>query len=321
MGANVESQPCVAASAVKTKPGNTASAPAGLNTRFDIYENGLVAACEQGNGKCSPAMNVIKDVIHPQFTVGTSPNELAAVPVKGKGSGDNCALANGSDPWQMPTTPYLPDVKTRAQAGLAPTAMGHPRDICHSVSADGDCANGRFGNGAWDRDLYFKVNYNKTTTAEWQAQPWLSSWAATHGVALATISRYNVYRAEIAALAAGTINTRRPAEPKTTGKGGHPELISYSTPRCAPGKSATETIKDRRLLTAALVNCAAGSVKGAVNVKPVGWVDLFLVEPSAARARTSADQIYVEVAGVGTKPNGDANTFQYFLRQRPRLVK
>jgi len=64
----------------------------------------------------------------------------------------------------------------------------------------------------------------------------------------------------------------------------------------------------------------AGGVQGSVHVVPIGWIDLFLVEPSLNRSRTGADQIYVEVIGGGTKPDG-TDPFQYYLKQRPRLIK
>jgi hypothetical protein len=316
MGSNVESDPCVNSSTVTTKPGNTASVPAGLNTRFDIYENGLVAYCAQGNGNCSPALDVLKDVAHPQFTGGAAPpNELAAT----SSPADNCAMANGSDPWELPTVQYLPDPTTRGQVGTAPSSMGLPRDICHAISADGDCTNGRFGDGSWDRNLYFQVNYGTTGTG-WQSLAWLTSWVAAHpGVTIGTISRYNVYRAELDALAAGTIASRHFAYSATHGSHTN-DYYNYATPRCAPGSGATATVKDRRVLTAAVVNCAANGVKGSSTAPPIGWVDLFLVEPSVNRPRTGQDQIYVEVIGAATRPDG-TNAFQYYLRQRPKLVQ
>ena len=319
MGSNVEKDPCVQSSTVTTKPGNTASVPAGINTRFDIYENGLVAYCAQGNGNCSPALDVLKDVVHPQFTSGSPPNELAAT----SSPADNCALANGSDPWDLPSVQYLPDPVTRAQpvASGDPTGMGLPRDICHSISSSGDCTNGRFGDGNWDRNLYFHVNYGTTGTG-WQSLAWLTTWVSANPTLvpdITKISRYNVYRAELAGLTAGTVATRRAAYSAT--HGGHStNYFAYTTPRCAIGSGATAAVKDRRVLTAAVVNCTANNVKGSSTAPPIGWVDLFLVEPSINRSRTGQDQIYVEVIGAATRPDG-SNAFQYYLRQRPKLVQ
>jgi len=320
MGSNIDNDPCVDAATVQTKPGNTASAPTGINTRFDIYDNGLIAYCAQGNGNCSPAVNVIKDVVHPQFTAGTAPDEVA----KTSNPADNCKLANGQDPWNPPGTQYLPLASTRQQdSGLGdPTNMGSPRDICHAVSPSGDCGGNasRFGDGNWDRDLYFKVNYG-TTGTNWQSLGWLTSWASANGLTstqVQTISRYNVYRAEAAAIIAGTL---RRADGTTDAKRqAAGTSFAYKNARCAAPQAASATVKDRRVLTAAVVNCVSGSVQGSTHIAPIGWIDMFLVEPSINRPRTGADQIYVEIIGGATKPDG-GGPFQYYLKQRPRLVK
>lgn len=323
LGSNIENDPCVDASTVQTKPGNTASAPTGINTRFDVYDNGLIGYCDQGNGNCSPAANVVKDIVHPQFAVGTPPNEVAKI---GNPNADNCKLANGTDPWVLPTVQYLPDSGTREQPTALgdPTNMGSPRDVCHAVSHNGDCGGSgvasRFGDGGWDRDLYFKINYG-TTGTNWQSLSWLTSWAGANGgtAQIPTISRYNVYRAETAAIANGTL---RRADGTTDAKRqAAGSMYAYKDARCAaPAAAPSTNIKDRRILTAAVVNCTAGNVHGSVNIAPIGWIDMFLVEPSINRSRTGADQIYVEIIGGATRPDGGA-PFQYYLKQRPRLVR
>jgi Flp pilus assembly protein TadG len=331
MGSNVDNNPCVDASTVATKPGNTASAPTGINVRFDMFENGLIAYCAASTGNCSPAVNVIKDVAHPQFHAGTPPDETAEASNPGA---DNCKYANGSDPWELApsTSRYLPDPATNQQAGADPAIMGSPRDICHAVSTDGTCGgsgvHSRFGDGDWDRNLYFKVNYGTTGTG-WQNLAWLTSWAAANGVTtaqLATISRYNVYRAEAAAITNNTLKKADNTDAKrrlafsTTHGSNTVDMYGYANARCATPQAASATVKDRRVLTAAVVNCIAGNVQGSTHIAPIAWIDTFLVEPSINRDRTGADQIYVEIIGGATKPDG-SGPFQYFLKQRPRLVK
>jgi hypothetical protein len=229
--------------------------------------------------------------------------------------------------------------------------MGLPRDRCHALSSIGSCADGKFGTGVWDRNLYFYVNYYKTgknaagvnipplytpaspntPDANWQNIPSLISWAATNGVTVSTISRYNVYRWELSQLAtpgSSEVFRRREAAKfrkfDVDGKETGPAVdhYSYRTPRCAPGKASSTTVKDRRLLVAAVVNCQAQGVKGNTTATPSNWVDLFLTQPSLDRpnSRTGKDQIYVEVVGVAKRPNGE-NAFQYYFRQRPRLLK
>lgn len=192
----------------------------------------------------------------------------------------------------------------------------------------------RFGDGSWDRNLYFHVNYGTSGTG-WQSLGWLTSWASANGVAVATISRYNVYRAEVAAIGAGTLQmhgsdgttelkrrfTETISQGQGQGQGSQVSYYSYANGRCAPSQAASNTIKDRRVLTAAVVNCLAGNVQGSVHIDPIGWIDTFLVEPSVDRGTyTGKDQIYVEIIGGATKPNGEG-PFQYFLKQRPRLIR
>jgi hypothetical protein len=184
--------------------------------------------------------------------------------------------------------------------------MGFPRDICHAVSSTGDCTsyNGgqaaRFGDGNWARDLYFQVNHLGSLSA---AQAWTGRTNSTR------LTRYDVYRWELAT--AGMLDSRSIASGS---------YYSYGSPQCAAGVGESTTQKDRRVITAAVVDCVAGGVKGSTAIKVKSWIDLFLVEPSLARTRTSADQIYVEIIGPATKPGG-GNAFQYYSRNKPYLIK
>jgi hypothetical protein len=263
---------------------------------------------------CNPGGVTIKDVVHYPFS----------------GYGENCGFKTGQDPWRLPAKEYLPDPTTRVQdtAVVTPTNMGLPRDICHAVSMDGDCVLGsdsqsKFGDGRWDRAQYFAINHTAgqlATAATWAGK---SSTAVSGPTAL---TRWDVYRWELSKLAAGTLTLSRSVGDmrRTNPQGdevGQPQPHSaYATPKCAAPLLSSSTVKDRRLLTAAVVNCTAQNVQGSAHVTPSGWVDIFLVEPSLDRTRTGKDQIYVEVVGVSTRPNGES-VFQYYLRQRPRLLK
>jgi hypothetical protein len=181
--------------------------------------------------------------------------------------------------------------------------MGMPRDICHAVSTDGDCGGAtvkdRFGDGNWDRSLYFSVTHSAADLSA------AASWA---GKTTSTLTRYDVYKWELATV--GKLNDL------TAGAG----YYAYSAPKCATGIDESTTQKDRRVLTVAVVDCQAGQVKGSSPVKVKKWVDMFLVEPSLNRPRTGQDQIYVEIIGDATKPGG-GNSYQYYSRNKPYLIK
>ena len=76
--------------------------------------------------------------------------------------------------------------------------MGHPRDKCHSLSINGSCTYGggtqtKIGDGNWDRNAYFRVNYG-WTSAEWPTYVAMGSSPIT----TSTPTRYQVYQWEIA---------------------------------------------------------------------------------------------------------------------------
>lgn len=302
LGANGSVEDCLNQDDIKTKTGNNASVTRGLNTRFDIYDNGLTNYCAAANGKCSPAQNVLKDVIHLAYGTGTDQS-------------NNCKFANGNDPWELPSVGYTGQASTPL-----PKSMGLPRDNCHATSVTGSCSGNRFGDGSWNRTLYMAVNHPGVAVSVPQA------WAGR--ATPAELSRYDVYRWEIAtsALSARLAETRPKLNPQGKPTGQNKSYYSFAAPVCAAPVAPSSSQKDRRLLTAAVVNCTADNVQGATTLNNiVNWVDLFYVEPSLARSYggvsyTRPDQIYVEVVGVAERPGG-GTAFQYYQRQQPRLFK
>lgn len=302
LGANNPPGDCFATDGVTTDPGEKISVVNAINTRFDIYQNGLVNDCT--GTSCSPSVNTVKDVVHTQITTGTG---------NGKGSAPNCGFNTGTDAWQLPSVQYLPDSTTRKQPTSLgnPTNMGLPRDICHAVSP-ADCSSGRIGDGNWDRDLYFQVNY--PAMGNWKTNASLTAWAVANGVSdLSQITRYQVYKWEIDT---GQLAARLAYSSK--GK----DYYSYPGPQCAPGVTPNATQPDRRLTSMAVVNCQDQGVKGkATAVKVIKWVEAFFVEPSLKRDRTNQGDVYVEIVRV-TDPGQDESTAgQVVRRDVPYLIK
>ena len=313
LGANSPPGNCLAGDGVSTKPGQNTSVTDAINTRFDIYENGLTNSCTTGT--CSPSNNVRKDVVRP---VGSS----------------NFGYKTGSDPWDQPKWPYLPSsttgayVSSDATAGY-PTAMGLPRDKCHAVDPE-SCTAGRVGNGDWDRDLYFFVNHRTeegspaSPNANWQTIPSLVTFAQANGYTtsglnptIANITRYDVYRWEIQA------NSLNQYLDHSVTKGANTtDYYNYARPQSSAGLAASANQPDRRLISMAVVNCAEQGVQGqSANVKVAKWVELFLVEPSITRDRTVKGDVYVEVVRE-TNAGGSAPTnAQVVKRDVPYLVK
>jgi Flp pilus assembly protein TadG len=296
---------CQPGDGVDTKPGVNAVNDA-LNSRFDIYDT---QACI-GGGFCPPSTNVVKDLVRQPGGTG----------------GNACRIHNQG--WhEVASGQYLPTSGTTPlPITTTPTAMGHPRDMCHAVSATGVCTNGRVGDGAWDRDAYFRSNYVRTavgsggqaigtrwTASEWQANTGLPSSA----------TRYQVYLWE-AANAATTVDGVNVLSGRLAAAPDQDE----DAPVCSAGRgygtgivpTSTSNV-DRRRLVVAVVNCVAQSVNGnSTNVQVQKWIDTFLVEPSYNRAsgRTDQKELYVEVIGETLAGGGNGPIVR---RDVPYLLK
>jgi hypothetical protein len=186
--------------------------------------------------------------------------------------------------------------------------MGHPRDICHALDP-ASCTAGRIGDGVWDRALYFEINHAGTdygATAMEEARAWAGR------TTVGELSRYDVYLWEIA-------QARLSARP-VSGAGAN-TLYSYAAPQCGTGVGPGPSQPDRRLITVAVVNCIADatSLNGGATLTPADWVEVFMVEPSMARARTSASDIYVEM--VRRAQNAGNGTNMTVRRDVPYLVR
>jgi Flp pilus assembly protein TadG len=287
---------CLQTNGVDTEPGNMISVRAALNTRFDISENGATT-CPAG-GVCSSSRNSRKDLV--------------------KTDADGCALGNNG--WREGPSPYRPtDPVNPLPGGSDPTSMGFPRDICHAVSLTGSCSGGIIGNGNWDIDAFFRVNYN------WDRTQWMTNTSDENGNPLAAtaadvpnVSRYDVYMWEMRNPAT-TIDTPR------TVSGTSPAMKSFSSPICRGSITPSSTVPDRRRISVAVINCNAQNLNGAeTNVQVRKWVDVFLVEPAIARGngptqRSTNGDIYVEVIGV-TSTGGSANN-TVTRRDVPYLIR
>lgn len=295
---------CQPESGVDTKPGATVSVTDALNTRFDVYDGN--ASCPSG-GDCPPARNTVKDLIRP------APS--------GNGNGGNaCALHNSG--WQESSRPYLPTSATTPLTATEllpanrPLSMGHPRDMCHAVSQTGACSGAHIGDGLWDRNAYFTVNYPSLTNWQSVIDAYLTSAGAT-GYSNSNVTRYQVYNWEMAN-AATTIDVAR-----TASGSGNNALNAYGAPICSPpGVTPGPTSVDRRRLSVAVVNCLEEDVNGNSTALPVkDWLEVFLVEPSVSRTRTHQGDIYVEVIGVTSSGTAGATTGQVVRRDVPYLIE
>lgn len=308
---------CSGVIGVKTRTGAGTTVTQAINTRFDVYErantnaasgkgangNGGNASCPTG-GSCPASINVVKDLI-----------------VKGAPTAANkCGFSKNE--WELPDKEYLPSSATDdLTSGQLPDSMGHPRDKCHAVVSGtaGECTS-PVGNGSWDRNAYFKVNY------DWSSSDWPTFTSTASKPLPSNPTRYQVYTWEIDHLGE-TIGGK-----VILGTAGRKvgALDDFDRPICSalqgygPGLTPGGSTVDRRRMSAAVVNCNAQSVNGGGNTvyTVTKWIELFLVEPSVNRERTDANDVYAEVIGETTLfGSGGATAGQVTQRDVPYLIE
>jgi Flp pilus assembly protein TadG len=280
---------CQDANSVTTKPGLTKSVFDAVNTRFDIYANGNQTCPNQGGGTCSPS-----DVTRKDLVCGTN--------------GANPTQCQGANNWNEASKPYrlaggaLADLPTSGVSD--PTVMGYPPDECHMAPTAGAC--GVAGNGTWDRNAYFRVNYG------WNA----STWPTQTGLS-ASATRYDVYKWERAHTNPNGKGIGVPQRDASTSNYGFGQPATGHS-----GAAPSGTLGDRRVMSVAVLNCQALNVHGRSSNLPVTtWMDVFLVQPIASRPGISSDSnLYVEEIGETVRSAADANPI-VLRRDRPYLIR
>ena len=318
IGWNGSAGGCVAARGTITEPGVKESVRAAFNTRFDLSESGQT--CPAG-GSCAPSANSRKDLVH----------------------GTNCSTS-GNQAWRETDNPYrgrsddhvLDATHPMDATHPYPDIMGHPRDLCHAGSLNGDCTGGIVGNGVWDRDAYFKVNYN-WDNATWKSRTGLTDDATASNYA----TRYKVYLWEAANPlpdgATGTIGIGKNQTVKVIQGSNLQDRFASSWTSYPPGAPPTpsrtcrnpgvrpvDLDTDRRVMATAVVDCTG--LNGRDTVVPTAWVDVFLVEPAFPRGsgptkRTDNGDIYVEIIGTRPLPGVNQTIGNVIRRDVPRLIE
>jgi Flp pilus assembly protein TadG len=155
-------------------------------------------------------------------------------------------------------------------------ATGFPLDL------EWPYMNGHMGNGMWDFSTYWQVNHG----GDGREPPMIDGKTASNSD---PPSRYDVYRYEIAH---GYVADHSPG-----GESG--------APACYGGGGLSDN-PDRRVLYAAIVNCASLNLRGGpeANIPVAAFGKFFLTLP----LQPSQTDLYVEAAGL-VKP-GDGSDFE-----------
>lgn len=219
-------------SPVEIRPGQVDAMRNAVNVRFDMWENPFF-----GGGKARkddqfrPALNVTKGMVVEKVTT-TDPDT------------------------GISTTVCTQEYPPAPPPGEDPLAMGLPPDDCFGTAGDftnpvncaGSIRPDRIGDGAWDRETYWRVNHGETLPAS-----------------MASASRYSTYLDEIS-------NNIIPN--MTGGENGNP--------MCFEGTYPIPADPDRRVLYMAVINCIdegplTGSSNTDVGVK--SFAKMFIIRP------------------------------------------
>ncbi len=152
------------------------------------------------------------------------------------------------------------------------TAQALPRDACHETQSCVD-NNGRFGDGNWDFLEYMKVNHSGWRYIRLDGVNYYIDYQNNRFYPNVAPSRYAMYRWEID-------NNCIPG-PTTYGRNSGPE---EGHPQCH-ATGASDTVEDRRIIHAAVLNCGAledagETLSGRTDAVPVEtFVKVFLTEP------------------------------------------
>jgi len=173
-------------------------------------------------------------------------------------TGVQCAM-NNPQGWNDPPNKYI--------GTLPADTAGFPRDNCaytaHGGACDVDAGGTAFGDGVWAGQDYMDLNHGGAS---------LSTVPDLNGNG--SIERYEVYQWEYA-------------------NGLSTNAMEDAAPICS--SAAWQPPKDRRVVSAAVVNCDI--LGGTTITKPDEWVELFLTEPMGAF--NGNNDLYGEVIGPG----------------------
>lgn len=262
--------------AIQTEPGNKDPQADALNSRLDEYSGSVKANQCNSDGDYCPSTSVRKDLVYKE-TGSTQPS---------------CGTFSGKAP--------------AAQSDAS----------VNSFKADSCIVNGScsvLGDGVWDYTTYFNTRHNANAS-------YPIPTAADFGKSsMDEVTRYDVYKWELEDPANRLKPELLSSTPVTgnNGKTTYTNVCAYPQPRNASrGVAASDTQKDRRVLTVAAVDCTNLNGKGTANI--IRWVDVFLLDPVAT---TGSDKnFHSEIIGPAQKANGDSG-FQYYGRKKAVLIR
>lgn len=278
---------CVNLENVTTEPGFRNTEPDAMNTRFDMPTNKLKC---QANGDFCPSENTRKNyAIAYSGTVTSAKSTLTIADVR---SALTCpATAPSKSTWVPFSSIAVID---------RPSVDSFKLDDCFY---NGKCDY--LGDGVWDIQRYLDAHHPGTLASSFDKG-----------------SRYEIYQWEIenkaARLAPRIVGFNPDSKPTKVGANYRHNITyhcSYPQPQFSNALAPSSTQKDRRVLTVAAAMCEG--VTGRKQVELLGWMDVFLLDPSEP---AEPGTIRAEVIGPALRP-GNLSGFQYYGKDRAVLIR
>ncbi|WP_164843925.1 pilus assembly protein TadG-related protein [Croceicoccus ponticola] len=305
LGWNVTNPGCTGES-VETEPGARDTEGEALNTRFDLYR-ASAPACNSTTGNFCPSKNVTKDVFIENSIPGNFLTKAAAVSAAAAAT---CGAAGNNPSW----VEY--DSISRTNPNLDVSALsnpGYPRDTCH---IGGSCSTQTFGDGVWDIAAYLRTTHPSVVGA---------GGAITYPAGLsANSTRHEVYNWESVDGNADGVpdNVSSPVKAGYTiqtannGRFTAKYYCAYPRPVSGTGIAPPQTLKDRRVLSVAAVDCTGLNGRDTADI--IRYIDMFLVKPSAQGGNK---EFYAEVIGEEVGVGAGANNFQFYTKRKAVLIR
>lgn len=303
LGWNVTNPGCTGES-VETEPGARDTEGEALNTRFDLYR-ASAPACNSTTGNFCPSKNTTKDM----FVENSIPGNFAAkADAVSAAAAATCGAAGNNPSWVR----Y--DSISRTDPNLDVSALsnpGYPRDTCH---IGGSCSTRTFGDGVWDIAGYMRAAHPSLVD---------SGGAITYPAGLsASSTRYDVYNWEntdsnadgLPDNVASPVKAGYTVQTANNGRYTAKYYCAYPRPVTGTGIAPPQTLKDRRLLSVAAVDCTGLNGRDTVNI--LRYIDLFLVRPSE---QGGEKEFYAEV--IGEEVGAGANKFQFYTKRKAVLIR
>lgn len=283
---------------VEAQPGVVDKQSEAFNTRFAIYQNGI-PSCMSDGSFCS-AKNLTKQTVNTKTFTNLATEADAAL--------KTCTSTGGTSGTTIATNPDV--------APYINQPAGYNVEGCLLA---GNCSTySRIGDGWTSAQYNAYMNFYHTGTsanAVFQANGYASGSEPSR-----TPTRYEVYKWENADYDNRVVpNQNREVGRQTAlrSNGRYDVTLYCSAPAYSDATQlAPSTVKDRRTLTIAAVDCT--DLHGSAVVDIINWVDVFLL--TTAQPNGNEKSFYVEMNGEAVPP-GSNNSFQGYTKRKAVLIR